>query len=110
MRKRHKAPCVNVLDKEAVSEELSRVRGFRYGPASILEFNPLPREPVQRPEQEQVETALPGMLKHLLELGPFGRTAGLLIHVFGDDLPGVLTTILSELRQLVLGVLPAIFG
>jgi hypothetical protein len=62
-------------------------------------------QPVQAPEQHQIK--LPGTRigKHPLKVGPFGRSAGLVVHVLAGNLPALLPALLPECNQLVFGFL-----
>jgi hypothetical protein len=42
------------------------------------------REPVERPEQQQVEPPPVGVAEHLLEAGPPGGAARLMVNILGD--------------------------
>ena len=65
---------------------------------------------IQWAKQHQIEFPCPGVLEHLLEVWPSRVSAGFVVHVFANDLPSLLAAVLPERDQLVLRVLPLVFG
>jgi len=47
--------------------------------------NAFPAEPVERPEQQNVELPPAGILEHLLKLGAVGNLAGFVIDLLGGN-------------------------
>src|SRR6266700_6233316 len=70
----------------------------------------LPAEPIERPEQHQVEVLDSSVRHQLLELRPVGPCAGCLVDVLAHDLASGMLAILPEFAELVLRVLALVLG
>lgn len=77
-------------------------------PAQVFECfeDSFTAEPVERPEQHQIELPLPCIAKHSLEVRPVRFAAGIVVHVLVGDLPALLPRVFPQGYQLVFGVLP----
>jgi hypothetical protein len=67
--------------------------------------HPFSAEPIQCPKENRVELAAGSVSEHLLKLVSIGKLPAYTVFVLAHDCPTLRSTELSQLAQLILGVL-----